>query len=51
MAEAATIPMAFVTAVYGLERLAKLRQGERVLIHAAAGGGGQAAVQAVAAKA
>ena len=45
MAEAATIPMAFVTASFGLEHLAKLRPGERVLIHAAAGGVGQAAVQ------
>jgi len=45
MAEAATIPMAFVTAAYGLERLAKLGPGERVLVHAAAGGVGQAAVQ------
>ena len=45
MSEAATIPMAFVTASYGLEDLAGLRAGERVLIHAAAGGVGQAAVQ------
>ncbi len=42
--EAATIPLAFLTAHYGLTRLAKLRKGERVLIHAAAGGVGQAAV-------
>ncbi|GAA4432145.1 aminotransferase class I/II-fold pyridoxal phosphate-dependent enzyme [Bremerella cremea] len=42
--EAATIPLAFLTAHYGLVRLAKLRKGERVLIHAAAGGVGQAAV-------
>ncbi len=42
--EAATVPLAFLTAWYGLERLAKLRPGERVLIHAAAGGVGQAAV-------
>jgi len=45
MAEAATMLMAFVTAAYGLDRLAKLGAGERVLIHAAAGGVGQAAVQ------
>ena len=45
MSQAATIPMAFVTASYGLEHLAKLQAGERVLIHAAAGGVGQAAVQ------
>ncbi len=45
MADAATVPMAFVTASYALEHLAKLQPGQRVLIHAAAGGVGQAAVQ------
>jgi len=44
-AEAATLPLAFLTAEYGLTRLAKLQAGERVLIHSAAGGVGQAAVQ------
>ncbi|MEZ4644655.1 MAG: type I polyketide synthase, partial [Chloroflexota bacterium] len=43
--EAATIPSAFLTAYYALVRLAKLQSGERVLIHAAAGGVGMAAVQ------
>ncbi len=43
--EAATIPLAFLTAYYGLHHLAKIQPGERVLIHAAAGGVGQAAVQ------
>ena len=43
--QAATIPIAFLTAYYGLCRLAGLKQGERVLIHAAAGGVGMAAVQ------
>ncbi|HLU25285.1 MAG TPA: SDR family NAD(P)-dependent oxidoreductase, partial [Longimicrobiales bacterium] len=43
--EAATIPSAFGTAWYTLYRLAGLRAGERVLIHAAAGGVGMAAVQ------
>jgi NADPH:quinone reductase-like Zn-dependent oxidoreductase/acyl carrier protein/NADP-dependent 3-hydroxy acid dehydrogenase YdfG len=43
--EAATIPIAFLTAHYALERLAKLTRGDRVLIHAAAGGVGLAAVQ------
>ena len=43
--EGATLPLAFLTAYYALNRLAKLRMGERVLIHAAAGGVGQAAVQ------
>jgi NADPH:quinone reductase-like Zn-dependent oxidoreductase len=43
--EAATIPTAFLTAYYGLHHQAQLKAGERVLIHAAAGGVGQAAVQ------
>ncbi|NEP12524.1 MAG: type I polyketide synthase [Symploca sp. SIO2C1] len=43
--EAATLPMTFLTAYYGLQQLAKIQPGERVLIHAAAGGVGQAAVQ------
>lgn len=42
---AATIPIAFLTAYYGLQHLAQLQAGERVLIHAASGGVGQAAVQ------
>ncbi|HET7695301.1 MAG TPA: SDR family NAD(P)-dependent oxidoreductase [Vicinamibacterales bacterium] len=42
---AATIPMAFTTAEYSLNRLAGLKRGERVLIHAATGGVGLAAVQ------
>jgi acyl transferase domain-containing protein/NADPH:quinone reductase-like Zn-dependent oxidoreductase/NAD(P)-dependent dehydrogenase (short-subunit alcohol dehydrogenase family)/acyl carrier protein len=41
---AATIPTAYLTAWYALSRVAKLRVGERVLIHAAAGGVGLAAV-------
>lgn len=44
-AEAATIPTTFLTAYYGLHHLANIQAGERVLIHAAAGGVGQAAVQ------
>lgn len=43
--EGATIPMAFLTAYQGLCRLGQLRAGERVLIHGAAGGVGQAAIQ------
>lgn len=43
--DAVTIPVAFVTATYALEELARLRQGDRVLIHAATGGVGLAAVQ------
>jgi 8-amino-7-oxononanoate synthase/malonyl CoA-acyl carrier protein transacylase len=42
--EAATLPLAYLTAYYGLCRLAKIEKGDRVLIHAAAGGVGQAAV-------
>ncbi|MDT3399504.1 SDR family NAD(P)-dependent oxidoreductase, partial [Streptomyces sp. B1866] len=43
--QAAAVPIAFLTAVYGLDHLARLRRGERVLIHAAAGGVGLAALQ------
>jgi NADPH:quinone reductase-like Zn-dependent oxidoreductase len=44
-ARAATAPVAFLTAYHGLFDLAGLRAGESVLVHAAAGGVGQAAVQ------
>ncbi|PHM05750.1 zinc-binding dehydrogenase, partial [Nostoc sp. 'Peltigera malacea cyanobiont' DB3992] len=44
-AEAATIPSAFLTADYTLHYLAKIQPGDRILIHAATGGVGQAAVQ------
>lgn len=43
--EAATIPTTFFTAYYALNELARLRRGERVLVHGAAGGVGIAAVQ------
>jgi thioester reductase-like protein len=43
--EAAGIPAAFLTAWYALHDLARLRAGERILIHAAAGGVGMAACQ------
>lgn len=43
--DAATIPAAFLTAYYGLHRLAGLKRGDRILIHAAAGGVGMAAVK------
>ena len=42
---AATISTAFLTAYYGLQQLAQMKAGDRILIHAAAGGVGQAAVQ------
>ena len=44
-AEGASVSTAFLTAIYGLQSLAGLKHGETVLIHAAAGGVGQAAVQ------
>lgn len=43
--EGATIPVAYLTAYYALRRLAHVRAGEKVLIHAAAGGVGMAAIQ------
>ncbi len=43
--DAATIPIAFLTAYYGLVYLARIQRGERVLIHAATGGVGLAAIQ------
>jgi acyl transferase domain-containing protein/NADPH:quinone reductase-like Zn-dependent oxidoreductase/NAD(P)-dependent dehydrogenase (short-subunit alcohol dehydrogenase family)/ubiquinone/menaquinone biosynthesis C-methylase UbiE/acyl carrier protein len=42
--QATTIPVAFMTAQFTLNHLARLRAGDRVLIHAAAGGVGLAAV-------
>jgi polyene macrolide polyketide synthase len=44
-AHAASVPLAYITAFYGLVDLAKLQPGERVLIHAGAGGVGMAAIQ------
>ena len=44
-AEASSIPIAFLTASYALNDLARIECGERVLIHAATGGVGLAAVQ------
>jgi len=41
--QAAAQPVAFATAIYALQRVARLERGERVLIHAAAGGVGLAA--------
>ncbi len=43
--EAAAIPIAYLTAYYALHEQARLRRGERVLIHSAAGGVGLAAVE------
>jgi acyl transferase domain-containing protein/acyl carrier protein len=44
-AAAATLPVAFVTAIYALGHLAQIDPDEYVLIHAAAGGVGLAAIQ------
>lgn len=43
--DAATIPTAFCTAYHSLVTIAQLQKNETVLIHAASGGTGQAAVQ------
>ncbi|MBW5484688.1 type I polyketide synthase [Streptomyces bambusae] len=43
--QAAAAPTAFLTAYYALVDLAGLKAGERIVIHAAAGGVGSAAVQ------
>ncbi|GLY37989.1 polyketide synthase [Amycolatopsis sp. NBRC 101858] len=43
--QAASVPLVFLTAYYGLHDLAGVQAGERVLVHAAAGGVGMAAVQ------
>ncbi|QPI60283.1 SDR family NAD(P)-dependent oxidoreductase [Streptomyces malaysiensis subsp. malaysiensis] len=44
-AQAASVPVAFLTAWYGLVELGGLQAGESVLIHAATGGVGMAAVR------
>jgi acyl transferase domain-containing protein/acyl carrier protein len=43
--QAATLPTAFLTSAYTLMNVAKIRSGDRVLIHAGTGGVGLAAVQ------
>ncbi|PSR82297.1 polyketide synthase [Coniella lustricola] len=42
---AASIPVVYCTAYYSLVELGRLEAGERILIHAAAGGVGQASIQ------
>lgn len=42
---AASIPVVYSTAYYGLVEVARLEKGQSILIHAASGGVGQAAVQ------
>lgn len=43
--QAATLPIAFVTAQYALHECGRIAAGDRVLIHSAGGGVGQAAIQ------
>ena len=43
--EAAAFPIAFLTAAYCLSHVGKMRAGDRVLIHAGAGGVGMAAIR------
>ncbi len=43
--EAATVPTVFITVEMALEKAAGMKPGERVLVHAAAGGVGLAAIQ------
>ncbi|MEV0850686.1 SDR family NAD(P)-dependent oxidoreductase, partial [Streptomyces sp. NPDC049954] len=43
--QAASVPVAYVTALYALRELAGVRAGESLLVHSAAGGVGMAAVQ------
>jgi NADPH:quinone reductase-like Zn-dependent oxidoreductase/NAD(P)-dependent dehydrogenase (short-subunit alcohol dehydrogenase family)/SAM-dependent methyltransferase/aryl carrier-like protein len=42
---AAGLPIIYSTVIYSLGHIARLRAGEKILIHAAAGGVGQAAIQ------
>lgn len=42
---AASIPVVYSTAYYGIVELARMEAGEKILIHAASGGVGQAAIQ------
>ena len=43
--EAATLPVVFMTSWHALKTVAHLRAGERILVHAGAGGVGMAAIQ------
>ncbi|HWM86135.1 MAG TPA: acyltransferase domain-containing protein, partial [Kofleriaceae bacterium] len=45
MQQAASYPVVFMTAWYALHHLARVRPGERILIHSGAGGLGLAAIQ------
>ena len=43
--KAATLPVVFMTAWHSLQNVARIRKGERILVHAGAGGVGMAAIQ------
>ncbi len=43
--QAATLPVVFMTAWHALQNVARMRKGERILVHAGAGGVGMAAIQ------
>ena len=43
--ESSALPMVFLTVLYALRDQAKLKAGDRILVHSAAGGVGSAAVQ------
>jgi acyl transferase domain-containing protein/NADPH:quinone reductase-like Zn-dependent oxidoreductase/SAM-dependent methyltransferase/acyl carrier protein len=43
--QAATLPVVFMTAWHALHNVARMRKGERILVHAGAGGVGMAAIQ------
>lgn len=43
--EAATLPVVFMTSWHALKNVANLKAGERILVHAGAGGVGMAAIQ------
>ena len=45
MAEAASVASVYVTAYYALVHLGRMKRGDKVLIHSAMGGVGQAAIQ------
>ncbi|MFB9904429.1 SDR family NAD(P)-dependent oxidoreductase [Allokutzneria oryzae] len=43
--QAASVPVVYLTAYYGLKDIGALKEGDKILIHAAAGGVGMAATQ------
>ena len=45
LADAATVPSVFTTAIYSLIEICRLQEGQSVLIHSACGGVGLAAIQ------